>query len=869
MPQATQLAPKSVPQKTFLRDYQPPSFWVRRMELDFSLDLVATRVRSRLHFERNGEKTGDWTLDGEDVRLRYLSLDGVPLAADRYRLTPTQLHLSALPVRGVLELETEINPAANTRLEGLYRSSGLFCTQCEAEGFRRITYYPDRPDVMASWRVRLSASRADCPVLLSNGNLVGAGDNEDGTHWALWDDPHPKPAYLFALVAGRLDYLESSHTTALGRDICLRIYVEPGDRERCAYAMDVLKRAMRWDEDRFGLNYDLDCFNIVAVSDFNMGAMENKGLNIFNSKYILADAQTATDRDFGFIESIVAHEYFHNWSGNRVTCRDWFQLSLKEGLTVFRDQEFSADMRSAPVQRIDDVKTLRARQFPEDAGPLAHPVRPESYIEINNFYTATVYEKGAEVIRMLQTLLGRAGFDKGVALYFERHDGQAVTCDDWIAAMAQANGVDLSLFKQWYAQAGTPVLTADWVYHPAQSCLELTLRQQTPATPGQDEKVPLQMPVRCALLDATAQTVREEVLLLDKVQKTFRFEGLDAGLVPSLNRGFSVPVKLETNHSVAERLFLMEHDSDPFNRWEATQDCLRLLVLAQLDSGEDEDALSDDFLAAFKAPLHSGDPAFRALLLSLPTVESLADQMVVADYTRLCAGHRSVRTALAQALESDWDRLFHACAVRRAFDPACGEQSGLRALRAVALDYLCLLPVGKPHAAQLFATADNMTERMMALQALRDEDCPERQTMLDDFAARFGDHPLVMDKWFSLQATAQHPRTLDLVEALRQHPAFSWTNPNRVRALIGAFSVNNPLCFHDLSGRGYRLLAEAVLTLNGLNPQVAARLLTPLGTWQRVDEDRQRLMKQELRRILDSDNLSRDVYDVASRALGV
>ena len=864
----SQVPPKSIPQKIFLRDYQPPSFGVRRVELDFCLDPVATRVRSRLHFEQKGEST-DWVLDGEELLLHHLLLDGVPLAADRYRVTPTQLHLFGLPARGVLELDTEINPAANTRLEGLYRTSGLFCTQCEAEGFRRITYYPDRPDVMAPWRVRVQAAQADCPVLLSNGNLVDRGDNGDGTHWAVWDDPHPKPAYLFALVAGRLDHLASSHTTALGREVCLRIYVEPGQKDRCAYAMDALKRAMRWDESRFGLNYDLDCFNIVAVSDFNMGAMENKGLNIFNSKYILADAQTATDRDFGFIESIVAHEYFHNWSGNRVTCRDWFQLSLKEGLTVFRDQEFSADMRSAPVQRIGDVKALRARQFPEDAGPLAHPVRPESYIEINNFYTATVYEKGAEVIRMLQTLLGRAGFDKGVALYFDRHDGQAVTCDEWIAAMAQANGVDLSLFKRWYAQAGTPTLTADWVYHPAQRCFELTLSQQTPPTPGQDEKAPLPMPVRCALLDATAHTVREDVLLLDQAQKTFRFEGLDAGLVPSLNRGFSVPVKLETSHSAAERLFLMQHDSDPFNRWEATQDCLGRLVLAHVDSGDDDVVLSDEVLAAFKAPLHSGDPAFRALLLSLPTVDALATRMTVVDYAHLCAGHRAVRTALAQALEPDWERLFHACTVRGAFDPACGEQSGLRALRAVALDYLCLLPVGKPHAAQLFATADNMTERMMALQALRDEDCPERQTMLDDFAARFGDNPLVMDKWFSIQATAQHPRTLDLVESLRQHPAFGWTNPNRVRALIGAFSANNPLCFHDLSGRGYRVLADAVLTLNGLNPQVAARLLTPLGTWQRVDEDRQRLMKKELRRILDSDDLSRDVYDVASRALGV
>ncbi|WP_343560038.1 aminopeptidase N [Kiloniella sp. b19] len=879
----SQTASKKFPNTIYLRDYKEPLYWIDHVNLDFELQAEKTFVKSQLHFRKNenlpseDQEQSTLILDGEDLILRGLALDGAPLREDRYQVTADHLHVFDLPESGVLEIETEVNPSANTRLEGLYRSSGIFCTQCEAEGFRRITYYLDRPDVMATYRVRMTATQEDCPVLLSNGNLLEEGSNPDGTHWAEWEDPHPKPCYLFALVAGKLEHLEADYTTASGRAVKLRIYVEPGNVERCSYAMDALKRSMRWDEERFGLNYDLDCFNIVAVGDFNMGAMENKGLNIFNSKYILADADTATDADFGFIEAIVAHEYFHNWSGNRVTCRDWFQLSLKEGLTVFRDQEFSADMRSEAVKRIQDVKMLRARQFPEDAGPLAHPIRPESYIEINNFYTATVYEKGAEIIRMLKTLLGWEGFRKGADLYFERHDGQAVTCEDWIRAMEEANGADLSHFRLWYSQSGTPVLMASWTQNPEAGSFEITLSQHTRATPGQTEKRSLQMPVRFGLLNASGQDVltgqEQDFLILDKASKTFRFENISEAVVPSINRGFSVPVKLEAHHSEADLAFLMAYDSDAFNRWEASQSYLTRVLLKLVEQRKSDvtrDDIPADLIEAFRVNMQDRaiDPAFKALLLTLPALSYVADQMIVADYECLSMVRKGVKDCLAGVLETEWQALYRSAALEESFDPASGHQAGSRALRAVALGYLSGLADGRKLAADLYGDAGNMTDRMAALTAVIDEDCPERQQMLDRFEQRFSDNLLVMDKWLALQAMSQHPAVLDQVEELQQHPAFSWTNPNRVRSLIGAFAMNNPRYFHDLSGRGYRILADAVLKLNDINPQVAARILAPLGTWRRVDTERQGLMKQELERILERENLSRDVYEVASKALG-
>ncbi len=872
------------PKTIRLKDYTPPSHLVDAIALDFDLDPVRTNVRARMDVRANPDASdgdGSLKLDGDALELVSLAIDGVPVPEDAYTLGADGLVLTNVPDAFRLEIETTCRPADNTKLEGLYISSDTYCTQCEAEGFRRITYFLDRPDVMTTYRVRIAADKAKCPVLLSNGNLVESGALEDGRHYAVWDDPFPKPAYLFALVAGDLGCFEDSFTTASGRTVALKIYVEPGNEPRCAYAMDSLKRAMRWDEEVFGLEYDLDIFNIVAVSDFNMGAMENKSLNLFNAKYVLADPETATDADFASIESIVAHEYFHNWTGNRVTCRDWFQLSLKEGLTVFRDQQFSGDQRSHPVQRIQDVRQLRARQFPEDAGPLAHPVRPDSYIEINNFYTATVYEKGAEVIRMMHTLLGAEGFRKGMDLYFQRHDGAAVTCDDFVAAMEDATGADLGQFRLWYAQAGTPEIEVETRYDEVTLGFEITLRQTVPDTPGQSDKKPMHIPLKVGLLDGAGHAIPMQdaadetgslVLELTQPEQTFRFDNLLVEPVLSLNRGFSAPIKRRGEPDLSQTAFLMACDPDPFARWEAGQQFAVRLLLDMVDAvqrGQTPRA-DETFLDAMAAVLADDglDKAFKAEALLLPSEDYLSDQLSVVDPDAVHAAREALRRALARHLAEPLLAAYNANKTNEPFSPDAAS-AGQRALKNTALAYLGALETDESLALVegQYRGADNMTDRMAALGVLSRIDHPMRAEALDDFYSRWHDDALVIDKWFVLQATAPLPTTLETVQELLRHPAFSIRNPNKVRALLGAFGAANPTCFHRADGAGYAFMADRILELDAINPQVAARLVGPLGRWRRFDPARQTLMRDALSRIADCEDLSRDVYELVAKSL--
>lgn len=858
----------------YRHDYTPPPWLVDHIALEFDLDAERTRVSARLRLRANPQRDGaaelPVRLNGEALALRAIAIDGVPLEADAYRLSDVDLTFDAPGPAFELALVTEIAPARNTRLEGLYMSQSAYCTQCEAEGFRRITYFPDRPDVMATYRVTLRA--ADCPVLLSNGNLVAQGPLEDGRRYAVWDDPFPKPSYLFALVAGDLACVEDSFTTASGRKVALRIYVEPGNEGRCAYAMDALKRAMAWDERVYGLQYDLDLFNIVAVSDFNMGAMENKSLNIFNAKYILADPQTATDADYAFIEAVVAHEYFHNWTGNRITCRDWFQLSLKEGLTVFRDQEFSADARSRPVKRITDVRALRARQFPEDSGPLAHPVRPDSYIEINNFYTATVYEKGAELIRMMHNLLGAEGYRAGIDLYIRRHDGQAVTCDDFVAAMEDATGVDLGQFRRWYAQAGTPRLSFSGAYDPAARRFVLIVNQTTPPTPGQPDKQPLHIPLSVGLLAEDGRELAARQLEVTEARQSFVFEDIDSAPEISFNRGFAAPVIVTTAPTPATLRLLMAHDSDPFSRWEAAQSYAVTHMRAQIERVQaGETVVADmDFIAAIDrlAADEALDPAFRAEALILPGEAYLADQMKVVDVEAIHTVRETLRRAVATALQSRFEALYHRYLTNEPFSPDAAA-AGRRALKNTALSYLVALETdeGDGCAVAQFDTADNMTDRMAALALLSNRPVAARAQVLAAFHDRYAGDAVVMDKWLAVQAMSSLPDTLERVRALLAHPVFSMTNPNKVRSLIGAFAVNNQLRFHAQDGSGYRFLADRLLELDAINPQTAARIATPLGRWRRFDAGRAEKMKAALTRILDKPDLSPDLYEIASKSL--
>ena len=870
------------PKTIHLKDYKAPAFRIEAVDLHFDLDPARTRVRAEMKVVANDDSGRPFFLDGDDLPLNAIALNGAPLGEGAYTHDKSGLTLHDAPPAFALTTETEIAPAENTALEGLYVSSGMFCTQCEAQGFRRITFSQDRPDVLATYRVTMEADKASYPVLLSNGNLIDSADLDGGRHRAVWHDPFPKPTYLFALVAGDLGALKDSFTTASGREVALAIWTEHGNEPRCAYAMDSLKRAMRWDEERFGLEYDLDIFNIVAVGDFNMGAMENKSLNIFNSKLILASPETATDADYAVIESVVAHEYFHNWTGNRVTCRDWFQLSLKEGLTVFRDQEFSSDMRSRPVKRIEDVRMLRAAQFPEDAGPLAHPIRPASFIEINNFYTATVYEKGAEVIRMIERIVGRDGFRMGLDLYIERHDGEAATCDDFVAAMEDANDADLAQFKLWYSQAGTPEVTTAGSWDETARAYTLRVTQVTPPTPRQAEKKPVHLPLEVGLIGADGaalvtifegRSAVSHVLHVRDAEQVFVFSSVDEAPIASVNRGFTAPVRLKTDGGDAADAFLMAHDIDAFNRWESGQQYgTRLLVTCIDDIKAGRDVSIDGAFIDALGRILAGedlDAAFTAQAILLPSESYLADQMDIVDVEAIHAAREQLRLAITSELGGPLEATYRACLSNTPYSPDAVE-AGRRSLKNAALGYLArgTGDKGIGLAAAQYGNADNMTDRMAALGLLVDLETPERQKALDDFFQRFEDDPLVVDKWFGVQARSTRPDTLARVVALMEQPEFTIRNPNRVHALIGAFAAGNPLRFHAADGAGYTFLADRILEIDAINPQVAARLIDPLGRWRRFDQKRQVKMKDELKRILAAPDLSGDIFEKASKSLG-
>jgi aminopeptidase N len=867
-----------------LEDYRPPDWLVKTVDLDVSLDRTATRVRATLALEPNpaGVAGAPLVLDGDGLTLASLALDGAPLAADRYSATPDRLTIAA-PARPLrLAIETIVDPSANTQLMGLYRSSGTYCTQCEAEGFRRITYFPDRPDVMAVFTTRVEVDKAEAPVLLANGNFVRAGEVPgSGRHFAVWHDPFPKPCYLFALVGGKLACVTDSFRTLSGRNVELRIYVEPGKEARCAYALDSLKRAMRWDEERFGREYDLDIFMIVAVSDFNMGAMENKGLNIFNDKYVLASPDTATDTDFANIEAVIAHEYFHNWTGNRITCRDWFQLSLKEGLTVFRDQEFSADQRSRPVERIADVRGLRANQFVEDAGPLAHPVRPALYHEINNFYTATVYDKGAEVVRMLSVLVGRDGFRRGMDFYFARHDGHAATVEDFIACFADANRIDLSQFMRWYAQAGTPELAVTGSFDRRAKTFRLDVAQTVPPTPGQPVKEAMTIPLAVGLVGpdgrdfplvrADGAPVERGVLTIAKPAETFTFTGIAERPALSLNRGFAAPIKVSANAGAEDLKFLAAHDPDPFNRWQAVQSLASALLIDAATGRAGTGRADTDFIDALAAILADPalEPAFTAQALSLPAETDIArDIGRDVDPDAVFRARTALRGRIGAKLGDVLRALHRRMSDNAPYSPdAAG--AGRRALKNACLDLIAADggDAGIALAARQYQAADNMTDRMAALATLSLHDRPERAAALEDFYRRYETDPLVIDKWFALQASIPEPATLDRVRKLTAHPAFSFANPNRLRALIGAFAQANQTQFNRPDGAGYDFLADAVLALDPKNPQVAARLLAAFKSWRALESSRRARAEATLRRVAASASLSRDVADIVRRSL--
>jgi aminopeptidase N len=863
-----QIAPEAPPSPTHVtirrEDYQPPDWLVPEISLDFALEADSTRVRATLAVERNGEHDRPLRLDGDELTPLKVLVNGAEAA---WRMDGPALVIEIAHDRATIETEVVIRPSANTKLMGLYESGGMLCTQCEAEGFRRITFFPDRPDVLSRYRVRMEADEKRFPILLTNGNPLETGKSDGGLHWALWEDPFPKPSYLFALVAGDLKANRDSFTTMSGRKVDLAIWVREADLPRTKHAMDSLKASMDWDERVYGREYDLDLFNIVAVSDFNMGAMENKGLNIFNSAYILADPDTATDLDFDNIARVVAHEYFHNWSGDRVTCRDWFQLSLKEGFTVFRDQSFSADMGSAPVKRIEDARTLRMVQFPEDSGPLSHAVRPDSYMEISNFYTATIYNKGAELIRMFHTLLGPEKFRAGTDLYFERHDGEAATCEDFVKALEDASGVDLSAFTIWYCQAGTPQVGASLDYDPEAGTATLRLDQRVAPTPGQPSKQPMPIPLRTALIgeESGKEIAAERLILLDGPSKEILFEGLEEAPLLSINRAFSAPVVVHGSRRDGELEHLAQSDTDPFARYEAMQE---LAFGALLSGARGEQSDFDPLIRAARNTLRSNelDPAFKAEAILLPPEAVIAERMEVVDPDAIHAARERLRTALGTALA---DELAQAQSAASAPGSDLSPQAkGRRRLRSVALG---LLAAGDPDkgarlAKAQFDAADNMTDRQGALAVLVSLDAPQREQALQAFYDRFDTDPLVIDKWFALQAGSQRADTLDQVERLAKNSAFTIQNPNRLRALAGNFGMNHWV-FNHASGRGYRFLADLVIAADKINPQVAARQVPPLGRWRRLEPKRSVLMREQLERIADTRGLSRDVYEQATKSL--
>ena len=875
-----------IAQPVRLKDYRPPDWLVETVMLKVALHPTLTKVRATLSLKPNSKSAAaPLILDGDGLTLVSLKLDGTPLPAESYVATPDSLIIPQVPNQPfTLEIETLVDPTANTQLSGLYRSSSTYCTQCEAEGFRRITYFPDRPDVMAVYTTRIEADKTEAPVLLSNGNLIECGDLPGGRHFAVWNDPHPKPSYLYALVGGNLGHVEDNFRTMSGREVVLRIYVEPGKETRCGYAMDSLKRAMRWDEEKFGREYDLDIFMIVAVSDFNMGAMENKGLNVFNDKYVLASAEVATDGDFAGIETVIAHEYFHNWTGNRITCRDWFQLCLKEGLTVFRDQEFSSDMRSRPVKRISDVRGLRAAQFIEDAGPLAHPVRPELYKEINNFYTSTIYEKGAEVVRMVHTLIGPQTFRAGMDLYFARHDGEAATVEQFIACFADASGRDMTQFMRWYSQAGTPEVTVTGNFDAARKTYALECKQHLAPTPNQPAKEPMVIPLALGLVGKdgrdlplilpNGEKIERGVLELTEAVHSFEFTGITERPVLSINRGFSAPIKLVTDLDADDLGFLAAHDADAFNCWQALQtSSTRLLIgnVAALRAGQSP-RMNDSLIAALAAILDDTtlQPAFIALTLVPPGEGDIAREIGSdIDPDAIFLARKALRAEVGEKLGPVLAKIYERMAIAGPYSPDAAS-AGRRALRNIALDLLAA--AGKPEtiarAARQYAGADNMTDRMAALATLSLHQGAEREHALADFYARYAADALAIDKWFSLQAMTPQPDTLEKVRALTAHPAFSLANPNRVRALIGAFAQGNPTQFNRADGEGFNFVAGSVLALDPKNPQVSARMATAFRTWRTLESGRRAKAETALQRIKAAPNLSRDLSDIVERALG-
>lgn len=869
------------PTAIYLKDYTPPAFFIDKTELDFALYDSYTEVRATLHLVSNSlNASTQLQLHGENLALVSLAIDGRELNETEYSCDDKNLTLYHVPSQFSLHSVVRIKPQENKALEGLYRSRTMYCTQCEAEGFRKITYYLDRPDVLSRFTTRVEGDAKAFPILLSNGNCIDQGDLPQGRHYRTWQDPHPKPSYLFALVAGDLAVVNDSFTTVSGRHVAIELYVEPKDLDKCGHAIDSLKRAMRWDEQVYGREYDLDIYMIVAVDDFNMGAMENKGLNIFNTSCVLAHPKTTTDLGFQRVEAVVAHEYFHNWSGNRVTCRDWFQLSLKEGFTVFRDAQFSADMGSPTVKRVEDVALLRTAQFAEDSGPMAHPIQPASFIEISNFYTVTIYEKGAEVVRMIAQLLGPEGFRHACDLYFERHDGQAVTCDDFVQAMADASGRDFSQFKRWYSQAGTPCIAAKGEYDSASQSFRLTLAQSCPATPNQPEKAPFFIPIKTALIGPNGplplclngrEYGDDVVLELSEQEQTYVFERVGEQPTPSLLREFSAPVKLAYDYSASELVQLVQHDTDGFNRWDAAQRLASQDLLAI--AGGKVSGISPDLVAAFGALLAdtSLDPAMVGLILRLPAENYLAEISEQCDPQAIHRAREAARLTIAQSHHALFLSRYQSLAITDEYQ-ANSEQIGIRSLRNSCLAYLSLLD--KPDIAQLvidqYYTASNMTDQFAALTAIVHSPVTalivQRPAVLAHFYAQWQDEALVVNQWLQVQATAAGDDALAQVQALMQHPSFDLNNPNKVRAVVGAFAGINA-AFHQADGAGYTLLADIIIRLNASNPQIASRLLTPLTRWRKLAAPYSTAMQQQLQRIAGAPDLSKDVFEVVSKSL--
>jgi aminopeptidase N len=867
------------PQVKYRKDYQPSQFLIKHTQLTFKLFDDHALVDAKLSIERNPvdprAELEPLVLDGVELELIKIAIDEKEIDDTTYHLEKEHLTISQVSEKFVLDTQVKIYPQKNTSLEGLYTSSGKFCTQCEAEGFRKITYYLDRPDIMSEFYVRIEGDKNQYPLLLSNGNPTQSGDLEpvnqnEQRHFAEWHDPFVKPSYLFALVAGDLDCLEDTFTTMSNREIKLQLFVDKGKLDQCDFAMDSLKRSMRWDEETFGLEYDLDLYMIVAVGDFNMGAMENKGLNIFNTAYVLANKKTATDANFEGVEAVIAHEYFHNWTGNRVTCRDWFQLSLKEGLTVFRDQKFSEDMQSRAVQRIDQVKIIRSAQFAEDSGPMAHPIRPDSYIEMNNFYTVTVYNKGAEIIRMMHTLLGEAGFRAGMDLYFKRHDGQAVTCEDFVKAMEDANQKDWTLFRNWYSQAGTPEVNVS-LEKKGNGEFTLNCNQSCPATPGQDKKRPFMIPIKAGFVnssgkpvefktDGSDEFVKETLFIMTEENNTFNIYCEEENIIPSLLRNFSAPVKLHYDYSQDQLALLFASDPDAFNRWDAGQNLMTQILL------DNDDSINSSSLAtiekAFAELLKDEqlDNALKALAIQLPSLTSLIGQSEKINLDKIFKKYRQLKSRLAENLETTWFSIYNT---------TTGDNSGDRSLRNTALSYLLVANEEKHFelAANQQAHANNMTDELAALSVIAKSNIKHKQDYIETFYSKWKDEALVMDKWFSAQVMQDDDSILSNIEKLLEHEKFSIKNPNKVRSVVGAFVAGNLMQFHHASGNGYKFLADSIIRLNEINPQIAARLSTQFNQWKKLDDSRQVIVKQQLERIKVTNNLSKDVYEIIDKSL--